>query len=185
MIHNKIKSLFPKGITKPADVLKFFRQLKKENIYFHPDDPFSVYVSYGKSTFGNNTYTKTQAKDRETLLNQAFKVCNKVNDDFIYELTMYVFHKQPLQTKINMAITKKKTAKKRTAKKAAKKRVAKKRVTVGLSQLKKKTAKKRVVKKTAKKAAKKRTTKAASPAQLAARKKFVEMVKKRAAAKRK
>lgn len=182
MIHKSIKTLFPKGITKPADVLKFFRQLKKENILFHPDDPFSVYVTYGKSTFGNNTYTKAEAKDRDTLLNQAFKVCNKVNDDFIYELAMYVFHKQPLQTKINMAITKKKTAKKRTAKKAAKKRVAKKRTTRKTA---KKTAKKRVVKKTAKKAAKKRTTKAASPAQLAARKKFVEMVKKRAAAKRK
>ncbi|WP_276132453.1 hypothetical protein [Polluticoccus soli] len=69
------------------DVKTFFRQLKTEDLNFHPDTPFEDYIN-GETK--QDTYTKEEAITRNRLLDRSFDICERDNVD-IYELGIEVF----------------------------------------------------------------------------------------------
>jgi hypothetical protein len=71
------------------DVKTFFNELYEEGLSFHPDDLFEQYIH--RNT-GKPLYSEEEAKQRNTLLAQAFNVCKKEDAD-IYELGMEIFMK--------------------------------------------------------------------------------------------
>lgn len=76
-------------INTVADVERFFRQLVTvESLNFHPDDPFSDYISFSD---GKPTYTESQAAVRQSLMDRCFDVCEPFGDGFIYDIGTRVF----------------------------------------------------------------------------------------------
>lgn len=67
---NQIKSV--------ADVEQFAKLLVEEGSNFHPDDDFTEYVNYKT---GEPTYTPEEAEHRNSLIEQAFEVCEKEEQD--------------------------------------------------------------------------------------------------------
>ncbi|SOD80869.1 hypothetical protein [Spirosoma fluviale] len=63
----------PEQILTMADVLQFIGHLYDvERVCFHPDDPFEDYIDKEK----NATYTPEEASLRDSLMEQAFDVCD-------------------------------------------------------------------------------------------------------------
>ncbi|HKJ32662.1 MAG TPA: hypothetical protein VKA34_12585 [Balneolales bacterium] len=56
------------------DVEKFTKALIEEGVIFHPDEDFIDYISLDTYL---PTYTKDEAKKRNQLMDECFKVCNE------------------------------------------------------------------------------------------------------------
>ncbi len=69
------------------DVKAFFEALLAEGLNFHPDDMFETYVHTDTS---EPFYSDQESFVRNTLLTQAFDVCEKEGSD-IYELCIDIF----------------------------------------------------------------------------------------------
>lgn len=78
---NKVESI--------EDVKTFFNQLHEERLNFHPDDEFPAYINLET---GEQSYTPDEIIIRDTLLAQAFDVCDKEDED-IYEICIDIFMK--------------------------------------------------------------------------------------------
>jgi len=66
------------------DVRTFFNELYADGLSFHPDDLFENYV-HGET--GKPFYSEEESKLRNTLMAQAFEICEKENVD-IYEIVL-------------------------------------------------------------------------------------------------
>lgn len=79
-------SKLPEKITCVDDVKAFFEHLVRvDKVAFHPDDDFADYVHRGT---GEPTYTEDEATLRNTLMQQAFEICEPHGQDFIYQLSI-------------------------------------------------------------------------------------------------
>lgn len=72
------------------DVKTFFEALLAEGLNFHPDDMFETYVHTDTS---EPFYSDQESFVRNTLLAQAFDVCEKEGAD-IYELCIDIFMRE-------------------------------------------------------------------------------------------
>ena len=68
------------------DVKAFAKQIIAEDVSFHPDDDFNVYVNFKENT---PYYSKQEADIRNNLMNMCFEVCEKEGVD-IYNLMLEV-----------------------------------------------------------------------------------------------
>jgi hypothetical protein len=69
------------------DVKVFTKQLVEEGTNAHPDEDFNNYVNVET---GTDTYTPEEALLRNTLMEQSFAVCEKLNED-IYSIMQEIF----------------------------------------------------------------------------------------------
>ena len=76
-------------INTVEDVKTFFNELHEEGLNFHPDDSMQDYTH--RDT-GEQLYSVQEAFVRNTLLAQAFDVCEREDAD-IYELCIDIFMK--------------------------------------------------------------------------------------------
>jgi hypothetical protein len=66
------------------DVKTFAKQIIAEDVSFHPDDDFNVYVNFKENT---PYYSKQEADIRNNLMSMCFEVCEKEGVD-IYDLML-------------------------------------------------------------------------------------------------
>ena len=71
------------------DVKTFFNELHAEGLNFHPDDVFEHYIHRDTN---EPFYTEDETRLRNTLLAQAFDVCEREDAD-IYDLCIDIFMK--------------------------------------------------------------------------------------------
>jgi hypothetical protein len=69
------------------DVKTFTKQLVEEGTNVHPDEDFNNYVNVET---GADTYTPDEALLRNTLMEQSFAICKKLNED-IYNIMQEIF----------------------------------------------------------------------------------------------
>ncbi len=79
-----------KKINNINDVEAFAKQIISEGVSFHPDDDFNDYVVLKTN---KPCYTKSEADDRNELMNQCFEVCKKNSVD-IYDVMNEVLLKE-------------------------------------------------------------------------------------------
>lgn len=77
--------MYVDALNTAKDVKAFFNYLiKVEKLNFHPDEGFSGYVS---TETGNSTFSNSEAEHYNSLMNNAFGICQNAGTD-IYDLAL-------------------------------------------------------------------------------------------------
>ncbi len=89
MIKLDITNIRSIKINSVDDVKAFFILLLPHNLVFHPDELFSDYIS---SKTKESLYTKDDSVFLDSLMDDAFSVCQAVDANLIYDIAFNVFH---------------------------------------------------------------------------------------------
>lgn len=86
------------NINTTEDVKVFFEMLKELDLVFHPDDPFNEYM-FGETN--TPVFSEEDSVVLENILDNCHVICDTINEGYIYDLGMEIFHRQPTIESIN------------------------------------------------------------------------------------